>query len=586
MNDADADEAGGTEEQRTATPETAERMPAAEAMLRAMSAYGVTYVFGNFGTDHTPLLEAASRLREEGDADAFPEFVTCPHEGVALSAAHGYAAATGEAQAVIVHVDVGTQNLGSMVHNAHRGSAPVFIFAGLAPVSYGDDPGARNTPVHFLQNVFDQEGILREFCRWSDEYRPPADPDEYVARALEMATTPRRGPTYMTATREALETPVDVDVGSRSAEGVGPTGADDATLDHLASLIEEADAPVVVTSKLGVGEPRESVETLVDFAEAAGAGVVEASPAALCFPRTHDLHAGFATEPAFERADLALLADTDVPWVPETDSAPPADLSVIQVDVDPAKPEYPQWDLRVDQAVRADPTTTLRALTGRLDGDADGRETWGDLGPFAGRRERRDRAADHREAGRLTPTVLSDAIDGVVDEDTVVVNETTTNNRAVLEGIALDRPGSYLYSHGSGLGWAPGAAVGAKLAHPDSLVVSLVGDGSYVFGHPTAAAWAAGAHDAPTLTVVYNNSGWNAVKGATLREHPDGDAATTDVPESKFSPALDLSHAANVVDAHTEAVESPGRLDDALSAAVDAVASGKPAVLDVRIEPI
>jgi len=575
-------------------------MTAAEAMLRAMRAYGVEYVFGNFGTDHTPLLEAASRVREAGEGAALPAFVTCPHEGVALGAAHGYAAVTGEPQAVVVHVDVGTQNLGAMVHNAHRGNAPVFVFAGLAPVSYGDHPGARDSPVHFIQDVFDQEGIVRQFCRWYAEYRPPADPDEYVARGLEVASTPRRGPTYVTATREALEEPVDVDVGSRSVAGVRPTPADDATVDRLASLVGDADAPVVVTSKLGAAgaaDPAESVESLVAFAEAADAGVVEAFPAALNFPRTHDLHAGFATGPAFERADLIVLADTDVPWVPESEGAPPADVPVVQVDVDPAKEAFPQWDFQVDHPVRADPAPTLRAVAERLretgaasDAGTAGRETWGDLGPFAGGEAGPSATVrEHREAGRLTPAVLTAAVDDAIDEhagDAIVLNETTTNIFTVLSGLSLDRPGSYLFSHGSGLGWAPGAAVGAKLGDPDSLVVSLVGDGSYVFGHPTAAAWAAGAHDAPTLTVVYNNSGWNAVKGATLRQHPDGDAAAADVPESKFAPTFDLSHAAHVVDAHTAVVESPADLDGALSSAIEAVRDGTPAVLDVRIEPI
>jgi acetolactate synthase-1/2/3 large subunit len=85
---------------------------------------------------------------------------------------------------------------------------------------------------------------------------------------------------------------------------------------------------------------------------------------------------------------------------------------------------------------------------------------------------------------------------------------------------------------------------------------------------------------------VYNNSGWNAVRMATLDQHPEGDSAADDVPESKFAPTFDLSHAAHVVDAHTEVVEEAGRLYGALREAATAVDDGLPAVLDVRIEPI
>ncbi|MFC6724797.1 thiamine pyrophosphate-binding protein, partial [Halobium palmae] len=208
-SDADRDRSGRT---------------AAEAILRSLHEYGVEYVFANFGTDHTPLLEAAAALRDRGEE--IPEFVRSPHEAGALSAAHGYAAVTGDPQAVFVHVDVGTQNLGAMVHNAYRGNAPVLIFAGLAPISHSGQPGARSNSVHYLQDVPDQSDIVSQYCRWTREYRSPADPDEFVARALTLSSTPRRGPSYLTATREALESESTAVPGSRSVEGVPPTAAD------------------------------------------------------------------------------------------------------------------------------------------------------------------------------------------------------------------------------------------------------------------------------------------------------------------------------------------------------------------------
>lgn len=567
-------------------PSDASERTAAEVMLRALSEYGVDYVFANFGTDHTPLLEAAAKIRRS-DSGALPEFVVCPHESIALSAAHGYAAVTGEPQAVFVHVDVGTQNLGAMVHNAHRGDAPVLVFAGLAPITDTGGPGARSSRAHYLQDVYDQSEIVEQFCRWTGEFRPPADPDEFVARALELASTPRRGPTYLTATREALETPTEATSGSRSVEGVRPTAAAEQAVERLASMVREADSPLVITSKLGAEAPERSVKALVEFAESAGAGVVEQSPSALCFPRTHELHAGFRPEPAIKRADLVVLADTDVPWVPSQETPTVLDVPVVQIDMDPEKRHYPRWDFQVDHAVRADPAPTLSAVAERIDPrtGASGRETWRSVTEQR-RDEQRDRLQEHYEADRLTPAVLTDAIGDIVDDSAIVLNETTTNLDTVLRYLDLTRPGSYLSSHGSGLGWATGAAIGAKLGDPDRPVVSLVGDGSYVFGNPTAATWAMAKVDAPSLTVVYNNSGWNAVRLSTLKAHPDGDAATDDVAESKFSPTMDLSQAAHVVEAHTSVVESVSELKAKLRACVRAVESGTPAVLDVRTEPI
>ena len=103
------------------------------AFLEALAEAGVRYIFANLGSDHPGLIEAFARARAEGREQAFPRLVVCPHETVALSAAHAYAMVSGEPQAVIVHVDVGTQNLSGGVSNAMRGRVPVLIFAGMAP---------------------------------------------------------------------------------------------------------------------------------------------------------------------------------------------------------------------------------------------------------------------------------------------------------------------------------------------------------------------------------------------------------------------------------------------------------------------
>jgi acetolactate synthase-1/2/3 large subunit len=103
------------------------------AFLRALRTGGVTYVFANLGSDHSGIIEAYARARHQGTTGELPELIICPHESVALSAAQGYAQITGQAQAVIVHVECGTQNLGGMLHNAAKGRVPVLIFAGASP---------------------------------------------------------------------------------------------------------------------------------------------------------------------------------------------------------------------------------------------------------------------------------------------------------------------------------------------------------------------------------------------------------------------------------------------------------------------
>ena len=116
---------------------------AATAFLNALHEAGVSYIFANLGTDHPPIVESLAEANVTGRP--VPQLITCPHEMVALSAAHGYAQATGRAQAVVVHVDVGTQSLGGAVHNAAKGRVPVLLFAGTSPFTQeGELLGSRN----------------------------------------------------------------------------------------------------------------------------------------------------------------------------------------------------------------------------------------------------------------------------------------------------------------------------------------------------------------------------------------------------------------------------------------------------------
>jgi acetolactate synthase-1/2/3 large subunit len=103
------------------------------AFLEALAEAGVSYIFANLGSDHPALIEALAQVKAQGREDEFPRLIVCPHETVALSAAHAYATVTRRPQAVFVHVDAGTQNLGGAVSNAMRGRVPVLIFAGAAP---------------------------------------------------------------------------------------------------------------------------------------------------------------------------------------------------------------------------------------------------------------------------------------------------------------------------------------------------------------------------------------------------------------------------------------------------------------------
>jgi acetolactate synthase-1/2/3 large subunit len=130
-----------------------------------------------------------------------------------------------------------------------------------------------------------------------------------------------------------------------------------------------------------------------------------------------------------------------------------------------------------------------------------------------------------------------------------------------------------------------GAALGAKLAAPDKMVVSLTGDGGFAFGCPTAALWSASSFQAPFLTIIFNNQSYNAVKGMIRGTYGDNNYSekTGDWVGANISPPPDYALIAEACHGYGKRVEEPSHLLPALKDALEQVRNGKAAVLDVRI---
>src|SRR5262249_43738231 len=273
----------------------------------------------NLGSDHTGIIEAYARAGP-GPPRNFPELVLCPHEGVALSAAQGYAQVSGEAQAVLVHTDCGTQNLGGAVHNAARGRVPVLILAGLAPMTAeGELPGSRNEFIQWQQDSADQQGLVRGYVKYSHEIRTGVNAGQLVRRALQIARSEPAGPVYLAAAREVLEQPAP----AQPSPGhwwapVAPAALAPQVASVIAAALRSAAAPLVVTSYLG-RDPA-AVAALVELCELAAIPVLESVPMRVNFPASHLLHCGYqwnaqAQNRLLAEADVIMVAGRDVPWM-------------------------------------------------------------------------------------------------------------------------------------------------------------------------------------------------------------------------------------------------------------------------------
>ncbi|MCZ0733051.1 thiamine pyrophosphate-requiring protein [Phreatobacter sp. AB_2022a] len=563
---------------------------ASTAFLDALDAAGVSYLFVNLGSDHPGLVEALAEARAHGRR--VPAVITCPNEMVALSAAQGHAQVSGQAQAVIVHVECGTQSLAGAVHNVAKARVPVLIFAGASPFTqFGEMTGSRNEFIQWIQDVHDQRGLVRGYMKYDNEIRTGRNVKQLTWRALQFAQSDPKGPVYLMGAREVMEEEVpevaaDVADWAPIAPAALPPGAVGELLDDL----KRARRPLVVTSYLG--RNIRAVGALQRLVGRLGIAVLESVPNAVNLPHDDPMYQGCqwnepVQNPLLAEADLVLVLDSDVPWIP-TVSRPRADARIWHIDVDPLKEQMPLWSIPARRVFRAHVETVLDQLSHLA--DAIGL----DAGQFAERRSHytalhearrvRLRRLEARPSdNRITAEYLTAAIRAHVDDDTLVLNEGITNYPVVVNHIAPRRAGQMLNSGGGNLGWAGGAAIGAKLADPKRTVIAMTGDGSYMFSQPSTVHWMARQYRTPFLHVVFNNRGWRAPRYSTLAVHPQGYASRSDDIGVAFDPPPDYSAiAAAAGGAFAAKVETADALEPAIAAGLDAVKrEGRAAVLDV-----
>lgn len=558
----------------------------ADAFLRLLADRGIAYLFGNAGTDFAPLIEGFAKAT--GDGMPVPRPVTVPHENVAVGMAVGHWLISGQTQMVMVHVNVGTANAMCGLLNAARANVPLLLTAGRTPITEDGLVGARNIHIQWAQEMFDQAGMLREAVKWEYELRNGAQLENVIDRALAIASAEPKGPVYLTLPREVLAGPLDgfsYTAAGRSATPK-PPHPDPAAIERVAALVASSELPLIITTSLGFD--LEAASALSTVAERLAIPVIQHVPRCMCLPHNHSMHAGYDPVPWMREADLLLVIESAVPWIPQQIRPRPGAV-VVHIGVDPQHLRIPIRGFECDLALTSLPSAALRALD-----EATSVSNTRLVARIAARRERmrgwhQERDAKMRSSIEemktrtpIHPDWLAHCIAGVVDEDTILIRDAP---RFSPQYLTLERTGMY-FSAGAagGLGWGMGAALGAKLAAPDRTLIAIEGDGAYIFNCPVAAHYVAMAEDLPFLTVIMDNRGWGEVRSATRHLYPNGAVARKAglEPFTDFDERLRLERVVEAAGGHGERVTDPSQLSDALRRALRMVREDRrQVVLDV-----
>jgi len=556
-----------------------------EAIVAAMTEAGVEFVFFTSGSEIGFYQEAIAKAEAQGRRA--PRLISVTHEHASLNAALGCAAVGGKPVATAAHVDCGTQHYGGAVHTAWHAGLPVLITAGIPPVAYpGSMRGARDPEGHlWLQQTFDQNGIVRQYTKWDHHLEFQDNPGLMVSRALQVACSEPCGPVYLSIPREvSLAQTKSARFPTLAQLGVArPPAPDPAGVRELAARLVRAENPVVVVARSGRNPA--TVPALVRFAELLGLPVAQSAKRAYhCFPLTHPL---YQSGMSLKDADAVLVFDVDIPWRIGPDG-PPDSAFVAVVDVEPSKRRIPTMEFTADLRLTADSLLTLEAL------EAEVRSTISatDRERFAARakrwaeasaQRRRALAEDARVQAGKTPIDgrwLSYQIGQALGDDCIVFDDTIVMSQ-VHDYLQCARPGSYFYNPGSSGGWAPGAALGGKLAAPDRDVVAITGDGFYMFGTSIHALWSAAQYNAPYLSIIYQNRSYSTGTLRVARTYPEGYAAKAGYPGGYFEPPIDFANEARSAGAYGENVTDPGEVGPAIQRGLKSIRDGKCAVISV-----
>jgi acetolactate synthase-1/2/3 large subunit len=545
----------------------------AAVLLARLKKLGVDYVFANAGTDFPPLIEALAMA--PGSGLDLPEALVMPHESAAMGMAYGYYCATGRAQAVMAHTNVGLANCAIGTINAATDHVPILLFSGRTPVTEQGRFGSRTVPIGWGQEMRDQAALVREVTKWDYELRFPEQVVELADRAHAIAHSTPAGPVYLSLPREVLcEFCPGAALAARPVMTPALAGPNAAAVEHAADVLAGAERPVVFAQR-GAGS-LEAFAALSSLAHDWGIPVVQYWAVRLALASDHPMNAGIDPGPWLGEADAVLVVDSLAPWSPDL-HRPSADCKIIQLGPDPLYSRFPVRNFAADVAIAGETADGVLSLAAALQRRAESQPA--EAAEERARRRARvaARCATMREAtvraaarGSGSPPskgfVSYCLAEALGDSQATILSELG----CPLPPLRLSEPDSwYQEPHSGGLGWSFPAALGMQLADRGRLVVATMGDGSYIFANPVACHQIAEALALPILVIVLNNAEWGAVRQSVLGLYPDGQAALANrMPLTGLVPSPDFTSVAAASRAWTARVEDGRELTEVLRSAI------------------
>ena len=193
-----------------------------------------------------------------------------------------------------------------------------------------------------------------------------------------------------------------------------------------------------------------------------------------------------------------------------------------------------------------------------------------------------ERAAEAKakDGDKIDPLALVGALREAMPADAVYVEETITHAGMLQQHLPWSQPRSF-FRAGGGLGQGLGTALGVKLGAPKRPVAALIGDGSFLYNPVVQGLGASKASGLPILVIVCNNGQYRAMQTGHLHHYPDGVAQEAEIWHGVAIDGPDYAELGRPFGFHSQKVEKPAALPDAVRTAMRAVEGGNTAILNV-----
>lgn len=541
---------------------------------------GIKHIFGLCGHTNIAVLSALE--------NSAIEFINVRHEQIAAHAADGYARATGKASVVLSHLGPGMTNAATGVANAALDCIPMVIIAGDVPSHYFGKHPHQEVNLHSDGAQYE---IYRPFVKraWRVD-RPELFP-EIIDKAFQLAENGQPGPVLVDVPMDIFSKAVDTTLFDRvkaNTRALRQPSMDEDTAREIVHVLAAAQNPVIFAG--GGVLLAQAAEELKAFVDHMHIPVAHSLMGKGALPDDHPLTLGMTgfwgtqfINDACRKADVILGLGTrfkeadSSSWYPEyTFNIPPTQL--IQIDIEPSEigRNYP-----VEIGAVADLKQALTALT-RIAKDIvpegiQRKELMAQIAAYREDFKKTNVAMEQSDAFPMMPERILAEVREVLPRDAIITTDVGWNKNGVGQQFPIYTPGSILIPGGyATMGFGGPAAIGAKIANPDRVVVALIGDGG--FGQNPAQLATAVAENTAVVFVIMNNNAFGTIAGLQ-KAHYETTYGTVFEKEGK-STSPDYAAVARAYGVDGVKITSAAQFKPELE---KAIASNRPVVLDVAM---